>query len=541
MIFEERIYGLKTLRSQRIDEGGKIIEGHAAVFGQTVNIGGAFQEVIERGAFDGCDLSDVCLLVNHNHKGIPMARTTAGTLEIFIDDIGLAFRANLDTENNQSAKELISALARGDIKGCSFALHVQEDKWENLDSDMPLRRILKISKVLEISCCQWPAYDATDVTIADRAKKIVAVVRQKANSNQAEVERLRKQILKQEETEEKKKIMNTPAKKPPRAVDIFGEALKEEKVTPSPFNVFGELRVMTVKPPAETPNSIVTPTHTSPTVNAAFPVVSSLIDGVTKIIFPNGDSFKQPYGTSFDDTAYYTDEAAEAHFMESNFDYAKIERCKFSCYQEYSAELERLPNSNYTAMIFENMRKAIRKALTREILFGIGEENGKPRIAGIFNASAKAIDPTTDYGISAITDTTLDEILEHYSGASSIEVPATLILSKGDLLAFAKVRTSTRDKFYRIEFLTGDSGKINGVPFLLDANLPAITDSQTQSGQYSMVFGNPRNYTLVEFSPPTVEKSRNFKFRQGITCARAEAAVGGAVTRRNGFIRVKKS
>ena len=38
-----------------------------------------------------------------------------------------------------------------------------EKEWEDLDSDMPTRRIKSIAKVFEVSAVTWPAYSDTDI------------------------------------------------------------------------------------------------------------------------------------------------------------------------------------------------------------------------------------------------------------------------------------------------------------------------------------------------------------------------------------------
>ena len=40
---------------------------------------------------------------------------------------------------------------------------VDDEEWENLDSDHPLRRIKKISTVVEVSAVTFPAYEATEI------------------------------------------------------------------------------------------------------------------------------------------------------------------------------------------------------------------------------------------------------------------------------------------------------------------------------------------------------------------------------------------
>lgn len=188
------------------DDEGKI-EGHAAVFNKRTNIAGMFEEVIEPGAFDGCDFDDVLLFVNHNQNKIPLARSRRNngnsTMQISIDEKGLFIRANLDIENNQESKSLYSAVKRNDIDGMSFAFRIKDQKWEGLDTEIPLRRILKVAKVYEVSAVNMPAYADTDISARDKvaldnAKRTLDNVRtiELDNSkNAVEIEHLRNQIL----------------------------------------------------------------------------------------------------------------------------------------------------------------------------------------------------------------------------------------------------------------------------------------------------------------------------------------------------------
>ncbi|MEH7157468.1 HK97 family phage prohead protease [Neobacillus drentensis] len=161
-----------TMPDVRADEDGSTIEGHAAVFDQKTNIGGWFYEVIERGAFDGTDFDDVLFSVNHDLRKIPLARSRRNninsTLQLSIDEKGLLIKANLDTENNNEAKSLYSSVKRGDMDGMSFIFWVKDEKWEDLDSDMPTRRIQKIKKVIEVSGVTFPAYSGTDINARDK-------------------------------------------------------------------------------------------------------------------------------------------------------------------------------------------------------------------------------------------------------------------------------------------------------------------------------------------------------------------------------------
>lgn len=159
-----RSFGIPDIRA--VGDGG-IIEGHAAIYDQKTSIGDWFNEVIERGAFDGCDFDDVLFTANHEMWDIPLARSrrnnSNSTLQLNLDDQGLFIKANLDIENNAEAKSLYSAVGREDITGMSFIFYVSEERWEDLDTDMPTRHILKIAKVREVSAVNYPAYSGTDI------------------------------------------------------------------------------------------------------------------------------------------------------------------------------------------------------------------------------------------------------------------------------------------------------------------------------------------------------------------------------------------
>ena len=149
------------------DEQGRTITGRPIVYDSTTDIGGWFAEVIDRGALNETDLTDVRFLVNHDTRKIPLARSRRNngnsTMQLSTDDFGLSIRAQLDTENNTEAKALYSAVERGDLSGMSFMFSVDSERWDDLDTDYPTRHILKIGSVVEVSAVTFPAYDATEI------------------------------------------------------------------------------------------------------------------------------------------------------------------------------------------------------------------------------------------------------------------------------------------------------------------------------------------------------------------------------------------
>lgn len=153
---------------------GHMVEGLAAVYEQETRIAdifGEFIEVIRKGAFDETDFDDVRLLVNHDFNGIALARSRRNnksdkpnTMQLTVDENGVNITADLDTENNEQARALYSAISRGDMDGMSFCFFVSEDnqRWSKRDG-IEVREILKVDKVIEVSAVNFPAYGGTNI------------------------------------------------------------------------------------------------------------------------------------------------------------------------------------------------------------------------------------------------------------------------------------------------------------------------------------------------------------------------------------------
>ena len=145
-------------------ERGKTLTGQPIVYNERTNLGW-YDEIIEDNALADTDLRDVRFLVNHNTDMIPLARSrnnnANSTMQLeVIEGKGMSIRVDLDTENNADARSLYSAVERGDISGMSFMFTVDEDSWDDLESDHPTRHIRAISRVFEVSAVTFPAYEA---------------------------------------------------------------------------------------------------------------------------------------------------------------------------------------------------------------------------------------------------------------------------------------------------------------------------------------------------------------------------------------------
>lgn len=122
------------LRAQTTERDGKsfvVLEGHASSTESPYEMWdfwGPFTEVISAGAFAPtlAKNPDVAFLVNHT--GLTMARTTAGTLELSEDEVGLFQRAWLNPQR-QDVQDLVHALDDGAVDQMSFAFRIVRGHW----------------------------------------------------------------------------------------------------------------------------------------------------------------------------------------------------------------------------------------------------------------------------------------------------------------------------------------------------------------------------------------------------------------------------
>lgn len=141
------------LMDLRAGEDDMVVEGYAARFNETTNLG-HFNERIAPGAFDNVLENDVRFLLNH--AGMPMARTTNGSLELKVKEEGLYARAVLN--ETQQSRDTYEAIKRGDISQMSFAFTIAKDK---VDRDSNTRTVTEVKQMYDVSAVAFPAYPTT--------------------------------------------------------------------------------------------------------------------------------------------------------------------------------------------------------------------------------------------------------------------------------------------------------------------------------------------------------------------------------------------
>ncbi len=279
--------------------------------------------------------------------------------------------------------------------------------------------------------------------------------------------------------------------------------------------------------------------HTASDVKPTFNEVSSLIDRVKVVPLPGGESYKRGFVKGYG-TGGHTAEGADYNTAEPTFGYAEMTKTKITAYCEEPEEIAKLAPADYDGVISGSTEIAVRKFLSKQILIGQG---GAGKLYGIFynpkDSNDDIIDRNTDISIPAIDKNTLDEIIYAYGGDEDVEDIATLILNKMDLKAFATLRLEDGKKAYTV-VNHGNTGTIDGVPYIINSACNAVSNSATTAGSYCMAYGPLSNYELPVFSDMDIQRSTEFKFKQGQIAHRADIFVGGNVAAYNGFLRVKK-
>jgi HK97 family phage prohead protease len=195
---ELRVIELRAL-DPAPDSNEMIVEGRAVVYDSPTVMweydGIKYYEVIQRGALDEADMSDVPFKYNHSDNVMIMARTRNKTLELTKDDQGLLIRAKL--ADTTAGRDLYTLIKRGDIDKMSFAFTVKEDAY---DRDTHTRKINKIKKIWDVAAVDIPAYDDTSISArswAEAQREIEAAeAAGSAEADQREAEAIQIEILK---------------------------------------------------------------------------------------------------------------------------------------------------------------------------------------------------------------------------------------------------------------------------------------------------------------------------------------------------------
>ncbi len=153
---ENRSFTFSAVEERKSNDNDTLLfTGYASVFDKPYGVRdsrGQYNETIKPGAFKKTlkEQDDVRFLVNHD--GIPLARTSSGTLQLEEDDYGLFVRAELDP-SNPTVAEVSSAMKRGDLNEMSFAFAAIKDNFDNNGEN----REVNEARLFDVSVVTYPA------------------------------------------------------------------------------------------------------------------------------------------------------------------------------------------------------------------------------------------------------------------------------------------------------------------------------------------------------------------------------------------------
>jgi HK97 family phage prohead protease len=155
----------------REDSGALTLTGYASTFNQPYDMGW-YTERVAADAFKRTlgRSPDVRLLINHD--GLPLARTSSGTLTLDTDSKGLRVSAELDP-SDPDVERLAPKMQRGDLNQMSFAFRVVSDVWED---DMSKRTLRELDlNDGDVSVVTYPANKGALVGLRSMAPHLEAV------------------------------------------------------------------------------------------------------------------------------------------------------------------------------------------------------------------------------------------------------------------------------------------------------------------------------------------------------------------------------
>lgn len=164
-----QVRSVPTRFETREAEDGLHITGYFSVFNSDYEIWPGMTESVAPGAFLSSLNGDVRALTNHDTT-LVLGRTTAGTLKLREDDVGLWGDVTINPKDSD-AMNTYARVMRGDVNQCSFGFFIRKEAYEARPDGSDHWTIQDVD-LFEVSVCTFPAYEATNVQArsAERAE-----------------------------------------------------------------------------------------------------------------------------------------------------------------------------------------------------------------------------------------------------------------------------------------------------------------------------------------------------------------------------------
>ena len=181
-----QVRSVKTEFTTREDGNNPTIEGYFAVFDSNYEIAPDMSESIAQGAFSRTISGDIRALINHDTT-LVLGRTKANTLQLREDAHGLWGHIDINP-NDVDAMNLYERVKRGDVDQCSFGFDIRSQDTD-IREDGSIHWTIKDVDLYEVSCCTFPAYEATNISARSDERDLI-----RARELEAWKERTRKRL-----------------------------------------------------------------------------------------------------------------------------------------------------------------------------------------------------------------------------------------------------------------------------------------------------------------------------------------------------------
>ena len=197
---EYRDFVLAIVPDQNDNEENYTVRGYASTFDQPYTLYEdkevLIQEQVDSKAFNDADMSDVIL--QYNHEGRVFARVSNNTLNVSIDEKGLAITAELG--GTDIGRQLYQEIKGGYTTKMSYGYTVNSSEWTETRLDdgriLEMRTITGISKVYDVSAVSLPANNATSISVRNLSDGVIEQIKaERLKALELEREKLKTRIM----------------------------------------------------------------------------------------------------------------------------------------------------------------------------------------------------------------------------------------------------------------------------------------------------------------------------------------------------------
>ena len=163
---EQRLYSGLDMEMRATSDTTVDFRGYATVYDTWYEVAGGperggWNEMVKAGAGSRTLNAKPSVMLLINHEGLPLARTTSGTMTLEEDKRGLIVNAPTLDLRNPRVQEVYSALDRKDVDEMSFGFRVTRQEWNDDYTERIIGEYDLNVRGADMSIVTWGANPAT--------------------------------------------------------------------------------------------------------------------------------------------------------------------------------------------------------------------------------------------------------------------------------------------------------------------------------------------------------------------------------------------